>query len=403
MRRWVMLLVPGAVLTAAAAVLSVVRLPPEWRVGVQNVYPMAVLLAGTVLGWRFNRSRLVLAILALGAAERSLYLAASAGVDSLPYQVVAAAVSIVLPAHLVFLALARDYGVISFRGICRFMALAVLFVTVTVLYLYPDRHACARVTEWLVAIPPVRSLGIPLYALFVFLAGGLLVGLRLFWQRNAIESGFLWALAMALVACGRHDAPLVRTIWFATAGLCLVFALIEASHGMAFRDELTGLPGRRALEEACRRLGGDYAIAMVDVDHFKRFNDRYGHDVGDQVLKLVAARLGRVGGGGKTYRYGGEEFTVVFPGHDAEHAAGCVDEVRAVIAEWDFILRGPGRPRKQPDKPRPARGRRKRTRVTISAGVAQHGAHHGEPAAVIKAADRALYKAKEGGRNRVCR
>ena len=79
--------------------------------------------------------------------------------------------------------------------------------------------------------------------------------------------------------------------------LLACLAAIESTHPagvaheayqMAFRDELTGLPGRRALNERMQRLGRNYVLAMSDVDHFKRFNDTHGHDVGDQVLRLVA-------------------------------------------------------------------------------------------------------------------
>ena len=83
---------------------------------------------------------------------------------------------------------------------------------------------------------------------------------------------------------------------------------------MAYDDELTGLPARRALNEALTRLRGVYTVAMVDIDHFKRFNDEHGHDVGDQLLRMVGARVGEVRGGGRAFRYGGEEFAVLFPG-----------------------------------------------------------------------------------------
>src|SRR5437879_6962780 len=122
---------------------------------------------------------------------------------------------------------------------------------------------------------------------------------------------------------------------------------------MAYQDGLTGLPGRRAFAEALLRLGGQYSVAMVDVDHFKRFNDTYGHDVGDQVLKMVAARLGGVGGGGASYRYGGEEFAVLFPGKAAAQAEPAMEEVRQRIERSTFTVRGRVRPRARPDKPPP--------------------------------------------------
>src|SRR2546426_9194380 len=100
---------------------------------------------------------------------------------------------------------------------------------------------------------------------------------------------------------------------------------------MAYEDTLTGLPARRALNEALLRLGGQYSVAMIDVDHFKRINDRHGHDVGDQVLKMIAAKLAQVSGGGKAYRYGGEEFAVIFPGRKAEECLADVEALRGVV------------------------------------------------------------------------
>lgn len=96
--------------------------------------------------------------------------------------------------------------------------------------------------------------------------------------------------------------------------IMLILVVAHEAYQMAFRDELTGLPGRRALNERLQRLGRTYVIAMAGVDHFKRFHDTHGHDVGDQVLRLVASQLRQIGGGGKAYRYGGEELTLVFPG-----------------------------------------------------------------------------------------
>ena len=124
-----------------------------------------------------------------------------------------------------------------------------------------------------------------------------------------------------------------------TAGLVLVFAVLEHGYDIAYRDELTGLPGRRAFNNVMEQLGGTYAIAMCDVDHFKRFNDTYGHDAGDQVLRMVAAKLSQVGGGGRAFRYGGEEFLVVFRGRSAREAEPFVESLRRSIADGGFVLR----------------------------------------------------------------
>ena len=98
-------------------------------------------------------------------------------------------------------------------------------------------------------------------------------------------------------------------------------------------------PGRRALETEMTHLGRKFTIAMLDVDHFKKFNDAHGHDTGDDVLKLVASKMTRVGGRAKVYRYGGEEFTVLFKGKYADDAIEYLEELREDIADYKMTLR----------------------------------------------------------------
>jgi diguanylate cyclase (GGDEF)-like protein len=169
---------------------------------------------------------------------------------------------------------------------------------------------------------------------------------------------------------------------------------------MAYRDGLTELPGRRALNEALPRLSGQFTVAMVDVDHFKRFNDTYGHDAGDHVLRLVAARLAQATGGGTAYRYGGEEFALVFPGKGQDECLPHLEELRETVETSHFTMRRRFRPR---IKPRADKARKSRTAitVTVSIGVAERNHKHATPDQVVQAADKALYRAKEAGRNRV--
>jgi len=183
----------------------------------------------------------------------------------------------------------------------------------------------------------------------------------------------------------------------------LTAAVAHEAYLMAFRDELTGLPGRRALNERFQRLGQQYVLAMVDVDHFKRCNDTYGHDVGDQVLRMVASRLRKIGGGGKAYRYGGEEFTLVFPGKSMEACLPHLEDIRQMIEGYAMHLRDRG---SRPGDDRQGRSQRRgqssqAISVTISIGVAERDAEQRTPEEVVKAADQALYAAKSGGRNRV--
>ena len=152
-----------------------------------------------------------------------------------------------------------------------------------------------------------------------------------------------------------------------------------------------------------RGLGPTFVIAMADVDHFKSFNDNHGHSIGDQVLKLVAARLAQVSGDGAAFRYGGEEFAVLFPGRSLAEARPHLEQARASIEAYKMAIRGPDRPI-DPQTGSALRYSRPPTKllsVTISIGLAERTAHDTTPAMVIAAADQALYRAKRSGRNRV--
>jgi diguanylate cyclase (GGDEF)-like protein len=140
---------------------------------------------------------------------------------------------------------------------------------------------------------------------------------------------------------------------------------------------------------------------MVDVDHFKKFNDTYGHDAGDQVLRKVGRHLAAAPGGGRAFRYGGEEFTVVFAGLGKKEAEPYLEALRARIEEAGFSLRGVKRPKKKPKERRASPRGGKSVHVTVSIGLAECGEKFTTAAEVIAAADQALYRAKQAGRNQV--
>jgi len=125
--------------------------------------------------------------------------------------------------------------------------------------------------------------------------------------------------------------------------LILAASLIETSYVLAYHDELTGIRGRRAFNESLLSLDQQYAIAIVDIDHFKKFNDTYGHDTGDQVLCMVAKRLSDVGGDGQAFRCGGEEFAIVFRNTSAKEALDHLEALRQNIEQSTFHVRGADR------------------------------------------------------------
>ncbi|HYM70338.1 MAG TPA: diguanylate cyclase [bacterium] len=168
--------------------------------------------------------------------------------------------------------------------------------------------------------------------------------------------------------------------------------LREALRAQSVRDPLTGLFNRRYLEETLerefrrsQRAGSALSIIMFDVDHFKQFNDRFGHDVGDTLLRHLAdLARSQFRSEDIVCRYGGEEFVVVLP------AAGCDDARARAETLWEVAA-----------ALRIAYGSRRAGEITISLGVATIPDHGSNPGALLHAADVALYRAKQNGRDRV--
>lgn len=247
----------------------------------------------------------------------------------------------------------------------------------------------------------INPTNIPTLALFSILIAETALLVRFFKTINVFDSGF----AAALIALGfafNAGPNIVEASFHFTISLLLpIGALVKHTYNLAYLDELTELPGRRALNEELLRLSGTYSVAMLDVDHFKKFNDTYGHDLGDQVLRMVAAKLMKISGGGRAFRYGGEEFCVVFHNKTTKEAFPHLSKLRETIDETRMILRSKGRPDKKPEKAKAPTAPWREVHVTISIGVAESGNELVSADDVMKAADKALYKAKDKGRNRI--
>ena len=371
---------------------------------VVRLYPLVVLAAGVLLAWRFQRGRLLLALAGLAVADRAMIWLSPLDSDA-PHAgaVIVRVVAMLLPGSLAALAFVSERGVLTDAGLRRLTVLFAQVAVVLALWLltagYPESVARAFDLSFL---PPAALMWLPLgqpAALLAVVAIAVLVA-RTLWRPEAETRGFLWAAIGSVIAASAGPAGGRATLYLASAGLVLVVATVESAYAMAYRDELTGLPARRALNDALLRVDGTYTVAMVDVDHFKKFNDTHGHDVGDQVLRMVAGRLADVPGGGRAFRYGGEEFAVLFPGKTAGESAPHLETLRTSVAGATFTQRGADRPERKPRSPRKRAASAKALAVTVSIGAAQsRGA--ALPDDVVKAADKALYRAKEAGRNRV--
>ncbi len=189
---------------------------------------------------------------------------------------------------------------------------------------------------------------------------------------------------------------------FAVCAMSL-YVLYRIYWEKAYIDQLTGVYNRRSLDERMESLGRRYVVAIMDIDHFKDFNDSFGHLEGDHVLRYVARRLAKFLGS-RIYRYGGEEFCALFPHDSLQTASRKVERARKAVESRDFHIRSPLEIRQHTTaRDRGRYPEHASTRITISAGLACKDIPDESPRDAIDLADRALYFAKQNGRNRVIR
>ena len=483
-RTWKAWLAPGGLSLALAAALVHSSLFATIAPSLAFYY-FGVFGGGLLLAWRFNSSRVLFSLLALLLAHRAVDFFSADHFSNGPGRAAIVLVAVFVPLNFIFFALMRERG-LNFAGVVPRSGLLVLESAVFA--------ALCRPANSLVNPPRWAAVAVPLLILLSSAAACAVFARRFLQTRKPIEPGFAWSVAAVYVWLQFAPVGKAADAYVATAALILAASLIETSYVLAYHDELTGIRGRRAFNESLLSLDQQYAIAIVDIDHFKKFNDAYGHDVGDQVLCMVAKRLTEVGGDGQAFRCGGEEFAIVFRNTSARDAYERLDALRQIIEKSTFQLRGSerrderrnksaaeieserravesdrrkfakesarksankiaavsglGRLRKklgvdfalqkhgfrrdatsskfsassateapayeqghlfpQPPSPPPEYSsehlsdkRSDRLSVTVSIGVAEPSTRYRHPEQVIQAADQALYRAKNKGRNRV--
>ena len=373
------------------------------------------LIGGMLLAWRFHSSRVFFALLVLFLAQQAIALSLGVLPVSGPRaSSVFAAVAVLVPLNFVLIATIRERGFTT-SGIA---PLSIFLFVQSVIVLVVGQSAQEPLPAHAHHLATI-AVSLPNYALLAFAGAAIFLLVRAALTRKPTDSALLWTLVASFLSLCFVANPRFSTV-YTTAAMCvLATSIIETSYLLAYHDELTTLPSRRAFNHALQRLQAPYSIAAVDIDHFKRFNDTYGHDTGDEVLRLVAAKLARVTGGGQAYRCGGEEFVILFPGKTVADVADHLEQLRAKIAASEFRMRGGDR-RQTPRGP-DRRGERSRNRtrkgqairelahakspaplsVTVSIGIAGSSAANTLPDVVLQAADKALYRAKGNGRNRV--
>lgn len=332
------------------------------------------------VSWHFNRNRFIFIMLPLILMHIGFeYFSAAKAGSLFLYS------SILYPLHLIIFLVLRERGLFSIWGIFKIVFFIAEIALVLYLVYSPSEmiHSYLNLKMFAFSSYPLKDMTVAVGVFVLFV----LIALVLFNRYLIYNSTFLVIALTFYTGFYFLKLPHANELSLLTIGVIVFGLLIRESYRLAFYDELTALPGRRALVEDMAKLGMKYSLAMIDIDFFKKFNDSYGHETGDEVLKMVASKLAQVSGGGKAYRYGGEEFVLLFPSKSLDDAYLHTDILRDIIAKSPFSIRN--------------KKSFKNIYINISAGVVQNRAKDRDPFAVMKRADNALYKAKEAGRNKV--
>lgn len=397
------LLLPALLLIAGIALLPYLNksVPPTLQL-ILPLLPYVVFITGMLLSWIFHHSRefnlFLLAAIIFASFNRYYWFADDNDSGVLAYLLLA----LLIPINYFLNNILKERGILNRFGLHRFVYLGAQLYLVAFLIQEPQ-PTLSRYLNYSFSQHAVfhhTALTQPILLLSVLCLIYMLI--KFFRQPTALMGGVLGAFVALLIAANFINQMQLSITFFLLSGIILIAAIVLNAYSLAYLDELTNLPSRRALRQSLSSLSKRYAIAMVDVDHFKKFNDKYGHDIGDQVLRMLATHLRRVRGG-KAFRYGGEEFTLIFPGKDLHEARFACESLCEKVAQQPFILRSKFRPKQKPDKylPRKQIPQKKLLKITISIGVAEKNQLIASAEEVIKFADKALYRAKKAGRNRV--
>jgi diguanylate cyclase (GGDEF)-like protein len=382
--------IPIAVLCVAAIAFFQMDVLPAALSSAIPTISYVTLIFGLTITSCFNRSRGFFILLILLFSQLGLTAAIPESIGkSATLQGVYSMISVVLPLNLLFFSSLKERGIFSGWGQKSMIVILLQVAFIMGLTLPGDKDLFSGINGRFLGLSFMPETTIPDVAQITFIT----TGVSLFVRRRRAEVHFKTATLGVLIAIAfahhLHNIPSAIPWFYGVAGIIMIFAVFQDNYFKAYMDELTGLPSRRSLNEDMMKLDGVYVIAMVDVDYFKKFNDTYGHDAGDDVLRLIASVM-RDFKGGKAFRYGGEEFTILFPGKRLAEVIPCLEELREKIAQCKFVLRGTGRRGK---------GAIPALSITVSIGVAESNHKTINPEQVIKVADAALYRAKDNGRN----
>jgi diguanylate cyclase (GGDEF)-like protein len=396
-------LFPGGLLFIAALGFLRPHGLPGWCQGPVAALPYLTLIFGLVFGWYFSSTRMLLSLLSLTFVNQALVTWPLEHDPASVSHTIFAATTFLLPLNFLAFSILKEEAIGTLRGAMRLLVF--LIQPFLVLWLCdPDGQEVAMalrtayIPGWSTDWTPV-----PQAALLVFLISGLIHCMRFVLQRHPMDAGATWALAAIFFAYHGTQFGWHPTNFFATAGLILFLSLVQASYQQTYRDDLTGISGRMAYEEATAQLRRKFAIAVLAIDQLKSYAGTHGKPVVEQILKLVAPKVQAACQAGRVFRVSGEELTFLFPQHSALDALVELEHIRKEIESTSLYLRDGRRVWENSRGGTAPRTNDQTLSVTVSIGVADSSTEETPRSAVIKAAYRALYEAKTAGGNAVKR
>ncbi len=362
--------------------------------------PFVLLITGMILSWIFHHSRefnlFLLGLIIYIALDNYIWNPALKVDVRQAYLLLV----LLLPINYLLNIWMKERGILNQYGIHRFILLAVQLYLIAWLLQHPQPLVSEVINNRFAALPQIAKTPFSQTTILASSITAVVILIVLLRNPSHLMAGVLFSYLAMLSALHNYQNMSLATLWLCLAALIMLITIIMNAYSLAYLDELTNLPSRRALMQNITTLGKRYCIAMVDVDHFKKFNDRYGHDIGDQVLKKLANQL-RLVRGGKAFRYGGEEFTLVFANKTLEEANLLCQNLCHKVEQNPFVLRGKKRPKNRQQAKTGKTLNNKALTITISIGLAEASSELPSVKDVIKQADNALYKAKRNGRNQV--
>jgi len=370
------LLMPLLVIIASLYAGAYMHFAPVVWLNVVLYLPFVLLVILVLLAWHFNKGRLFLIAILLCVPLYQLFFSTQS-ISSFGY----IAVTVL---NLSVVSLIQERGFLNRYAVNRIAFMGMLYSWSVAFEKGWISFPILNETVWF-----LESLSWSTLILTLFVFACLLSGVFRWWRTaSGICASVLITqitlLILFYIVSSQGQASLLLSGCF----LIWVFYILIESHQMAYVDDLTKLNSRRALNEKLLALPKRYVVVMADIDHFKKFNDTYGHDMGDIVLYRVAEVFSNVSMGGKPFRYGGEEFTVLFVNKCWADIESSLEELRASIEAMKVQVLDS------------KKGVYKDVQVTISMGVSESQANL-SPEQIIKRADNALYLAKRNGRNKI--